>query len=521
VIFKFNQFTIDTERYHLELEGESVSLEPLVFDLLVYLILNRDRVVTRNELLHNLWKGKVVTDAALGARLKDARKAVQDSGTKQTVIKTFHGRGYRFIADVSDSISSQTAKPDVKTSLRSRALPLPDKPSIAVLPFSNISGDPEQEYFCDGITEDITTALSRIPRLFVIARHSTVVYKDRSIEVDKVAAEQGVRYVLEGSVRKSSNLVRISAQLVDTISNIHCWADRYDRKLDDIFDVQDDITRNVSIAVQIKLTAGEDAKLWAGGTSNVKAWDSFVRGNALMEDHVQEHNREARRLAEFALSLDPEYANAWVLLGFTHFEDCQWNWSKSSDQSTLSAEEAAIKAIELDELNPDGFLLLAAVRAQQNNFEEVNEAAKTAYLLSPNSSHTLAYYSWMLNREGRYRDSIQHMEKAIRLCPIHPPWYLHLLSISYFSIDDLENAYQASTRFLSLINTDSSLYVENSVWLAIYLNTMGRTEEAKEVYAQVLKLDPEFSIDDWWAYPRKDPSVRERGVTTWHKISET
>lgn len=400
-------------------------------------------------------------------------------------------------------------------------LELPEEPSIAVLPFTNMSDEPEQEFFCDGITEDITTALSRIPRLFTIARHSTSVYKGMGVEIGKVASDQGVRYVLEGSVRKSGNRLRITAQLIDAINNKHCWAERYDRNLDDVFEIQEEIARKVSVAVQVKLTAGDAAKIWAGGTTNVEAWESFVRGNAYMEDHVQEHNKEARRLAELALSLDPDYANAWVLLGFTHFEDTQWKWSENSDQSTLSAEDAAKKAIELDESNPDGYVLLGAAQAQQNNFDQVAKNTRKAYLLAPNSSHNLAYFAWLQNREGEYRDSIKYMEKAIRLCPIHPPWYLHLLSMSYFAIDSYDKALQASSRFLKQVETDSNLRIEGSVWLAVYLKSLGRINEAKEAFEQVMNLDPNFQIEGWWAYPRKEPTIRERAVNTWREISES
>jgi adenylate cyclase len=400
-------------------------------------------------------------------------------------------------------------------------LELPEEPSIAVLSFTNMSNDPEQEYFCDGITEDITTALSRIPRLFTIARHSTSIYKGKGVEIGKVASEQGVRYVLEGSVRKSGNRLRITAQLIDAINNKHCWAERYDRKLDDVFEIQEEIARNVSVAVQVKLTAGEAAKLWAGGTTNVEAWESFVRGNAYMEDHVQEHNKEAKRLAELALSLDPDYANAWVLMGFTHFEDSQWKWSESPDESLLSAEKAANKAIDLEELNPDGYILLGAVQAAKNDFTQVAKTTRKAYLLAPNSSHNLAYYAWLQNREGEYRDSIKYMEKAIRLCPIHPPWYLHLLSVDYYAIDRYDKALQASMRFLKQVEADSNMLIEGSVWLAVYLKSIGRTNEAKEAYAQVLKLDPNYQIEGWWSHPRKDPTVREKAVNTWREISKS
>ena len=203
MIYCFNQFTLDTDQFSLSAPGKPIALEPLVFNLLVYLVENRQRVVTREELLDKLWKGKVVTDAALGARLKDARKAVQDSGSRQQVIKTLHGRGYQFTAEVSESLNPSPT-PIADDSIVQTDFPtLPDKPSIAVLPFSNLSNDPEQEYFSDGITDDIITALSKIRNLLVIASSSTAIYRRQSVDVTRVGREQGVHYVLEGSVRKA------------------------------------------------------------------------------------------------------------------------------------------------------------------------------------------------------------------------------------------------------------------------------------------------------------------------------
>ena len=219
----------------------------------------------------------------------------------------------------------------------------------------------------------------------------------------KVASDQGVRYVLEGSVRKSGNRLRITAQLIDAINNKHCWVERYDRDLDDVFEIQEEIARNVSVAVQVKLTAGDTAKIWAGGTTNVEAWESFVRGNAYMEDHVKEHNKEAKRLAELALSLDPDYANAWVLLGFTNYEDSHWKWSEVLMSHSCLLKKLRVKAIELEELNPDGYVLLGAVQVARNDFTQAARNTRKAYLLAPNSSHNLASYAWLQNREGEYR----------------------------------------------------------------------------------------------------------------------
>ncbi|MDJ0778866.1 MAG: winged helix-turn-helix domain-containing protein, partial [Gammaproteobacteria bacterium] len=332
MIYKFNQFTLDTDRYQLKLGDKPVSIEPLAFDLLVFLLEHKDRVVTRNELLESLWKGKVVTDAALGARLKDARKAIQDSGSTQAVIKTVHGRGYQFIAAVTEIEAGQVASTHAPQATRP-ALKIPDEPSIAVLPFTNLSNDPEQDFFSDGITEDIITALSKINHLFVIAKNSTFTYKGQAVDVGRVSREQGVRYVLEGSVRKSGDRVRVTAQLVDATTGYHSWAERYDRDVKDIFAVQDDITKNVTAALQVTLTEGEQARVFAAGTNSIEAWECVVRGKDLMERHVKESNFEARQLLEKAVSLDPNYATALTYLGWTHWENARYAWGGPRESS--------------------------------------------------------------------------------------------------------------------------------------------------------------------------------------------
>jgi adenylate cyclase len=231
-------------------------------------------------------------------------------------------------------------------------LQIPDKPSIAVLPFANMSGDPEQEYFSDGITEDIITALSRVSGLMVVARNSTMAYKDKVIDVKQVGGEQGVRYVLEGSVRKAGNRVRVSCQLVDAVTGLHKYADRFDRELDDIFLVQDEITRQVTVELQVHLTSGEQARLWAGGTDSIAAWESALKADDLMGRHIREENHEARAIAQNAISLDPDYAAAWSTLGMTHWQDARWGWSESKDSSLKLAEDAARESERIDSNYP-------------------------------------------------------------------------------------------------------------------------------------------------------------------------
>src|SRR6516164_4116422 len=231
--FAFGEHVLDVERRELRRGGDPVAVEPQVFDLIVYLVQNRDRVVTKDELLDAVWGGRIVSESALTARINAVRRAVGDSGEAQAVIRTIQRRGFRFIAEVREEGAPATMRD--APALEAAALALPDKPSIAVLLFLNLSGDPDQEYFADGMIEEIITALSRIRWLFVIARNLSFTYKGRSVDVKQVRRELGVRYVLEGSVRKAANRVRITAQLIEAATGTHVWAERYDRSLDDIF----------------------------------------------------------------------------------------------------------------------------------------------------------------------------------------------------------------------------------------------------------------------------------------------
>jgi len=517
MLYQFNQFILDTDQYQLSLSDKPISIEPLTFDLLAYLIEHRDRVVSRDELLDNLWKGKVVTDAALGARLKDARKAVQDSGLKQTVIKTFHRRGYQFVADAMKIVTEPPETP-TKQMVFGNVIAPPEEPSIAVLPFTNMSGDQEQEFFSDGITEDIITALSRIPRLFVVARHSTSVYKNNGVDIKQVGREQGVKFVLEGSVRKSANQIRVTAQLIEVSTGNHRWADHYDRDLSDIFSIQDQIAKNITVAVQIELTEGEQARLWAGGTQNLKAWGCVVRGNELMIRHSRGDNIEARQLAERAVSLDPNYANAWVLSGFTHFEDAIWGWGSSHDKSISIAQEKANRAIELEEHNSEGYMLMAWLKSELAEYDEAILLSRKAVDLSPNHSSNAAFFGAILRRAGRVPESYQQTKRAFRLSPIYPPWYLYSQGVNCFALGKNDEAIDMLKTYIEICEPDSSFMQVTRIFLAVSLASIGRESEAKTVTEEVFEIEPEFQIADWWQYPQKDVSLRNRAVEIWTKL---
>lgn len=237
--YVFEDFAFDTERREMHRGEVPLPVAPQVFDLLEYLIRNRERVISKDELINAVWSGRIISDEALTTRLNVARKAIGDNGLEQRSIKTFPRKGFRFVGEVHEEPTSGGAV------LAATPLVLPDKPSIAVLPFTNLSSDPEQEYFADGLVEDIITGLSRSKTLFVIARNSTFTYKGKSVDIKRVGRELGVRYVLEGSVRKAGARIRVTAQLIDSATDAHLWADKFDRDLEDIFDLQDELTSNV------------------------------------------------------------------------------------------------------------------------------------------------------------------------------------------------------------------------------------------------------------------------------------
>ena len=266
------------------------------------------------------------------------------------------------------------------------ALPLPDKPSIAVLPFANLSGDPSHEHFADCITEDIITALSKVPKLFVVARSSTFTYKGRAVEVNRVGREQGVRYVLEGSVQRGADRVRITAQLIDAASGQHIWAERYDRIIDDVFALQDEITREVTLALQIKLTDGEHARIVARGTRNLEAWELVLQANELLQGHHRHDAIEGRRLAGEALLLDETYGSAHGLLGWAHWMDAYNGWSEGAEGSLDRALEAAEQSLAMEPDNSETHALLAMIHLLRKQYDQALDQIEKATRLGPNNS---------------------------------------------------------------------------------------------------------------------------------------
>jgi TolB-like protein len=323
LLFQFGNFSIDTDRRELKGADRVIHVEPQVFDLLVHLVRNTNRVISKDELIERVWKGRIVSDAALSSRINSARNAIGDSGKKQDLIRTIQRRGFLFAADVATSDQLPIVAAPVSTPTQAPvALPLPDKPSIAVLAFQNLSGDPAQDYFADGVVEDIITGLARIKWLLVIARNSSFAYRGHPVDVKRVGRELGVRYVLEGSVRKIGDRVRINALLVDAETGVHLWADRYDRRLEDIFALQDEITLSVVGAIEPNLRDAEIERVRRKRPDSFDAYDLVLRAIPHVYAATPEEAAKALPFLRQALALEANYAGTAFSPGATRSCSC-------------------------------------------------------------------------------------------------------------------------------------------------------------------------------------------------------
>ena len=391
-------------------------------------------------------------------------------------------------------------------SVEKMALPLPDKPSIAVLPFVNMSGDPEQEYFSDGITESIITDLSKISGLFVISRSSTFAYKGKRVKIKQVAEEFGVRYVLEGSVQRASDKIRINAQLIDAITGHHLWAERYDRELKDFFALQDEISQKIIRTLRVEVKEREIERIRRIPTENLTAWETMFRGLAYARKGGKSSNARARQMYERAMELDPEFAMAYVFLGYTYLFEWLYGWSQ--DPRTMEqAFELAQKAIELDEASAYPYPLLSYIylwKDRQHNLAVA--AAEKAIALDPNYQYGYSTLAEALKFAGRPEEVIELMEKAMRLNPRRSASYLFQSGSAYYYMGRYEEALNHLKRAVTL---SPNHYPTHSYLAAIYTE-LGREEEAQAELAEVLRISPEYSLESMARLPYKNPAYLKR-----------
>jgi len=392
-----------------------------------------------------------------------------------------------------EKVTKPTPPPAPKMEVASKekmAFPLPDKPSIAVLPFVNMSGDKEQEYFSDGLTEEIINALSRLPQVFVIARNSSFTYKGKAVEIKQVGREMGVQYVLEGSVRKEANRIRITAQLIDSTSGRHVFSERYDRELKDIFAMQDDIAIKILTALRVALKDGELARIQAKGVSNVEAYFKLLEAREFHERVNKESNDRARRLAEEALVLDPQSSAAYTALAYAHFWDFWLGPPKSPVDSFNEGIAMAKKAIALDD-NPRAHGILGMLYVNKGDYDKAVAEGEQAASMDP--GYLTAYGSTLMHA-SRYPEAIAAFQKVLPLNPVKPPsMCLNNLATSYWMI----GKYEEAIRFYKRLLQDQPDHLPGNIGLTATYSVMGRMEEARTQAVEVLRINPNFSLDRW------------------------
>jgi adenylate cyclase len=376
-------------------------------------------------------------------------------------------------------------------SLDKMAYPLPEKPSIAVLPFDNLSGDPEQEYFSDGLTEQIITSLSRIPRMFVIARNSTFTYKGQPEKVQTIAEDLGVRYILEGGVQRSGDRLRITARLIDAVAGYHIWSERYDRQMEDIFALQDEITMKILTALQVELTEGEQI-IWARGyPGSLEAYEKHIKANYYMHRGTKQDNEQAKRLLEEAMDLDPKNAYACMVSGWANFIDVKFGWSEDSEKSIKKSFECAKMCLDTDERMDHAHSLLGGIYHLKGKYEKAISEVERAIALNPNAADHYSLLGDITGCAGRWEEGIPILKNAIRLNPFPPAYYFYYLGRSYMMTGRYEEALKTYEKTLGV---NPNFFPTHLGLTATYVLS-DRMAEAKVAATQVLSINPKFNLE--------------------------
>jgi TolB-like protein len=504
VQFLFEDYVLDLDRRELTRGSKAIATGPQVFDLLVYLVQNREHVVSKDNLLDVVWGGRIVSESTLTSHINAVRKAIGDSGEEQRLVRTIARKGFRFVGEVreghvSDGFNSPKAEPATSDGTTSPARALPDKPSIAVLAFQNLSGDPEQEYFADGMVEDIITALSRIRWLFVIARNSSFTYKGRAVDVKQVSRELGVRYVLEGSVRKASNRVRITGQLIDAAAGTHLWAERFEGSLDDIFELQDQMAASVVGAIAPQLERAEIERAKRKPTENLGAYDYYLRGMADLHRGTREAIGEALLLFEKAIELDPDFASAYGTAAWCHFWRKVNGWMIDPKREAAEGARLARRAVELG--RDDAVALARGGHALAHFAGDLDGGIALhdrALVLNPNLAAAWFLSGFLRVWLGESDGAIERFERAMRLSPLDPETYRMQAGMAAAHL--FARRYDAASSLADKASKDLPSFLLVAGVAAASHALAGRTEEGRRAMDDLRKLDPLLRISnlsDW------------------------
>jgi TolB-like protein/Tfp pilus assembly protein PilF len=470
MIYRFGDCQLDPDLHELKVGGEPRTVEPQVFDLLLYLVENRDRVVTKDDLHEAIWQGRIVSEANLSNRVALARQAVGDDGKTQALIKTFSRRGFRFVGKVEACGAAMTEAVPAATGPIADVGSRSDKPSIAVLPFENMSGDPEQEYFSDGMAEDLITDISKISGLFVIARNSSFAFKGQSSDVKDIAERLGVKSILEGSVRKMGPKLRVNAQLVDAASGGPVWAERYDGDMADIFEFQKALAERKP-------------------TDSVEAHDLFLRGRASYHRYTPEDLRDAMKCFEAAIKIDPNFADAYGYLSYCYFYGWANIWS-GFDDSLDRAYELAERGVTLNDTSAIALTRLGWVQTFMRRYDDALTNLEKAVALAPGNAEVYATFGQVLNYAGDPERGLLMAEKAFGIDTVVPPVWEYQLGLSHLmlrhydqAIAGFKRAVERAPKFLHGYLTLIWAYVETD-----------RRDEADEAINTVLKVSPHYTL---------------------------
>jgi TolB-like protein len=507
VQYAFEECVLDPERRELTRRSGAIAVGPQVFDLLVYLVQNRERAVSKDDLLGAVWGGRIVSDSTLTSHINAVRKAIGDSGEEQRLIRTIARKGFRFVGDVrEDDFSSPKAASAKSSEAAAHALTLPDKPSIAALPFQNLSGDPEQDYFADGVVEDIISALSRIRWLFVIARNSSFTYKGQVVNVKQVGRELGVRYVLEGSMRKAAKRVRITGQLIDATTGGNLWADRFEGTLGDIFELQDQVTENVVGAIAPQLERAEIERAKRKPTESLDAYDYYLRGMANFHQGTREAVNKGLPLFYKAIQLDPDFASAYGMAAWCYF------WRKLNDWMTDRSKEIAEgtwlarRAVELG--RDDAVALARSGTALHHFVGDVDGSMALldrALVLNPNLASAWFLGGWLRVWGGESDRAIEHFARAMRLSPLDPEMYRMQAGMALAHL--FAGRFDAASAWAEKAFRDLPSFLVVVSIIAASHALAGRPDEAQRAMNHLRQLDPTLRISNlanWLPFHRPE-----------------
>ena len=500
VRFAFDDHLLDPDRRELTRGSKPVAVGPQVFDLLMYLVRNRTQVVSKDDLIAAVWGGRIVSESTMTSHINALRKAIGDSGEEQRLVRTIARKGYRFVGDVREVGAAESA-PEHAAAIKSPgpALTLPDRPSIAVLPFLNLSGDPAQDYFVDGVVEDIIAALSRMSSLFVIARNSSFTYKGRAVDVKQVGRDLGVRYILEGSLRQAANRVRITGQLVDATTGANLWSERFEGRIGDIFALQDQLTTDVVGAIAPQLERAEIERAKHKPTESLDAYDYYLRAMANLHHGTRETVEEALSLLAKAIALDPDYAPAHAMAAWCHFWRKVNGWMVDRAREIAEGTRLTRRAIELG--MDDAVALTRAGHALAHLAGDLDAGLALidrAKVLNPNLAAAWFLGAFVRVWRGDPDGAIEHFTQAMRLSPLDPEMYRMQAGMAVAHL--FAGRFDEASSWAEKSFRDLPSFLMVVAIIAASHALAGHADEARRAMQRLRQLDPTLRISnirDW------------------------